>query len=52
MKKTLILTAGAAMAAVAVAVAAKPVALVGLGSLVVSVWALTFDHADNSDLFS
>jgi hypothetical protein len=34
------------------AVAAKPLALLGLGSLVMTVWAVTFDDSFASELFS
>lgn len=49
MKKTLVLATGAAIATFTAAVSAKPLALFGLGTLVMSVWALTFPETYNSD---
>lgn len=52
MKKMLVLTTGAAMAVVAGTVSAKPLALLGLGYFVVSVWTLTFDETLSSEVFA
>ena len=51
-KKMIALGAGAALTATLGIVAAKPLALLGLGSLVMTVWAVTFQDSLSSDLFS
>lgn len=52
MNKLVAVTTGTALTLALGAVAAKPLALLGLGSLVVTVWAVTFDDSFASDLFS
>lgn len=53
MKKMIALTTGAALTLALGTLAAKPVALLGLGSLVLAVWAATFDDTlASEDLFA
>ena len=52
MNKFVAVTTGTALTLALGAVAAKPLALLGLGSLVVTVWAVTFDDSFASELFS
>jgi len=52
MKKMLILSSGVAMAVVAGTISAKPLALLGLGYVVMSLWTLTFTDTYSSNLFS
>ena len=52
MKKAVALGTGAALTATLGVVAAKPLALLGLGSLVVTVWTLTFQDSLSSDIFA
>ena len=52
MKKMLILTSGAAMAVVVGTVSVKPLALLGLGYMVVSVWTWTFKDSYSADLLT
>jgi hypothetical protein len=51
MKKTLVLATGAALTVAGLA-AAKPLAFVGLGSLVLTAWAATFQDTLSSDLLA
>lgn len=53
MKKIIVLTTGTALTVALATVTAKPLALVGLGSLVLTAWAATFeDTLASQDLFS
>ena len=52
MNKLVAVTTGTALTLALGAVAAKPLALLGLGSLVMTVWAVTFDDSFASELFS
>ena len=51
MNKMIAVTAGTALTLALGAVTAKPLALVGLGSLVLAVWSATFDETLAADLF-
>jgi len=52
MNKLIAVTAGTALTLALGTVAAKPLALLGLGSLVLTVWTVTFDDSYASELFS